>query len=104
MDIKKTRQILNEVLGQIKPGKDYEENIFQKTKLVIEKINKNNIGAKAVLGGSGAKGTWLKTFDADVFVLFDYKRYSGKSSELSEILEKILKKSFKKIIRLHGSR
>ena len=57
-----------------------------------------------MLGGSGAKGTWLKTFDADIFVLFGYAKYKDKSDELSNILEKILKKKFRNIIRLHGSR
>ncbi|MBI2655038.1 hypothetical protein HYX06_01295, partial [Candidatus Woesearchaeota archaeon] len=47
--------------------------------------------------------TWLRTFDADIFVLFDYNKYKDKSDRLSDILEKILKKNFK-ITRLHGSR
>ncbi|MEK6876995.1 MAG: hypothetical protein AABX63_06245, partial [Nanoarchaeota archaeon] len=55
------------------------------------------------LGGSGAKGTWLKTFDADIFVMFNYGRYKDKSGQLSDILGKSLKKHFK-ITRLHGSR
>jgi tRNA nucleotidyltransferase (CCA-adding enzyme) len=36
--------------------------------------------------------------------MFDYKKYMDKSDQLSDVLEKQLKKYFKKIIRLHGSR
>ena len=68
-------------------------------------INKNLKDAKAVLGGSGAKATWLtKAHDADIFVQFDYKKYKEKSDQISDILEKHLKKRFKKIDRIHGSR
>ena len=96
--------ILNEVLSEIQPDSNYEKEIFERLNEIIKKINQGQKNIKAVLGGSGAKGTWLKTFDADIFVLFDYKKYSDKSDKLSGILEKILKKKFKKIIRLHGSR
>ena len=100
----KIKSILREVLKEIQPDEDYEKEIFARLNTIIKKINSGQKNIKAVLGGSGAKGTWLKTFDADIFVLFDYKKYRDKSSELSEILEKILKKKFSKIIRLHGSR
>ena len=97
------KKLLLEVIKDIKPSKQYEKEILDKAKSIINKINKGIKDAKAVLGGSGAKGTWLKTFDADIFVKFDYKKFKDKSSSLSDILEKFLKKSFK-IIRLHGSR
>jgi len=99
----KINSILGQALNEIQPDKDYEKEIFERLNAIIKKINSGQKNIKAVLGGSGAKGTWLKTFDADIFVLFDYKKYKDKSNELSEILEKILKKKFK-IIRLHGSR
>ena len=51
----------------------------------IEKVNRMLGDAPAVLGGSGAKGTWLKNqHDADVFVLFpakyksDQKKYENR--------------------------
>ena len=100
----KIRQILDEVLEDIQPDREYEKDIFERLNVIIKKINKGQKNIKAILGGSGAKGTWLKTFDADIFVLFDYKKYKDKSDKLSDILEKILRKKFKKIIRLHGSR
>ena len=101
--MKNPRLLLNEVLKDIEPDEKYQKEIFSRIDEIIKKINKNKVGVTAVLGGSGAKGTWLKTFDADIFALFDYKKYSNKSPQISDVLEKILKKSFK-IIRLHGSR
>ena len=63
------------------------------------------IRAKAVVGGSGAKGTWLRGLhDIDVFVCFDYSTYKKRSAELSELLASAIKKAFKKHERLHGSR
>ncbi len=102
--MKNVKALLDEVLEEIQPDKDYEKEIFEKLNSIIRKINQNQKGIMAVLGGSGAKGTWLKTFDADIFVLFDYNKFKNKSGELSNILEEVLKKKFKKIIRLHGSR
>ena len=102
--MEKIKKILNEVLEEIQPGKNYEAEIFDKLNSIIKKINKSQKYARALLGGSGAKGTWLKAFDADIFVLFNYKKFKDKSDKLSDFLEKILKKNFNKIIRLHGSR
>ena len=102
--MKNIKNILNEVLEEIQPDKNYEKEIFEKLSAIIKKINQNQKNIKAILGGSGAKGTWLKTFDADIFVLFEYKKFKDKSDKLSDILEKILKKKLKNITRLHGSR
>ncbi len=96
-------KLLKEVLQEIRPSKEYEKEILNKADQIINKINKSIRDAKAALGGSGAKGTWLKTFDADIFVMFSYGKYKDKSNQLSDILEKSLKKHFKKT-RLHGSR
>ena len=97
--------ILEQALSQIKPAKDKEEEVNKRIGAILEKINKSLKDAKAILGGSGEKGTWLKeAHDADIFVLFDYKKYKDKSDKLSDMLEKHLKKKFSKIIRLHGSR
>jgi tRNA nucleotidyltransferase (CCA-adding enzyme) len=95
--------VLKEVLAEIKPTKEEDIFVDKRIKEFMSRIKVKE--AKVILGGSGAKGTWLKTTnDADIFVLFDYNKYMGKSDELSDILEKQLKKSFKKLIRLHGSR
>lgn len=98
------KSILKEVLEDIKPDEKYEKEIFERLNGIINQINKNQKYIKAILGGSGAKGTWLKTFDADIFVLFDYTRFKNKSDRLSDLSELILKRKFKKITRLHGSR
>jgi len=97
------KQLLLEAIEDIKPSKEYEEDILGKANSIINKINKGIKDAKAILGGSGAKGTWLKTFDADIFVKFNYSKFKDKSDKLSNILEAFLKKHFK-ITRLHGSR
>ena len=102
--MKNIKLILGEVLREIQPDKNYKKEIFERLNDIIKKINRNQKNFNAVLGGSGAKGTWLKTFDADIFVLFDYKKYKDKSDKISDILEKNLKKKFKKLIKLHGSR
>jgi len=97
------KQLLLEVINDIKPSKEYEKEILGKANNIINKINKGIKDARAVLGGSGAKGTWLKTFDADIFVKFNYNKYKEKSEKLSDTLEKFLKNQFK-ITKLHGSR
>lgn len=100
----KIKSILDEALKEIRPDKNYEKEIFEKLNSIIKKISHNRKGIKVILGGSGAKGTWLKTFDADIFVLFDYGKFKDKSDRLSDMLEKILNGKFKNIKRLHGSR
>ncbi len=63
-------------------------------------LKKNKLDAKAVLGGSYAKGVWLKEdYDVDIFVRFSMKY---KEDDLSKMLEKAMKKF--KTIKVHGSR
>ncbi len=98
------KEILDNVLGSIKPTKEEEKEVFDKVDFILKKINNSIRDAKAILGGSGIKGTWLKNaHDEDIFVCFDYTKYKNRSDELSDILEKKIKKKFK-IKRLHGSR
>ncbi|HIH42673.1 TPA: hypothetical protein HA246_03445 [Candidatus Woesearchaeota archaeon] len=106
---KKFMQIFDLVLLDIKPTKHDEKQLAARIDAFVAKIQKkfSKNHAKAFLGGSGAKGTWLKnSYDADIFVMFNYKKFAGKSAELSDILEKKLKSAFKhqKVNRLHGSR
>ena len=99
------KRILSDVLDEIRPLKEDEKEIKKDIDLLLNKINKNLKDANAILGGSGIKGTWLrKANDADIFVRFNYNKYMEKSQEISNILEKILKRNKLKIIRLHGSR
>ena len=95
------------MLERIKPssaeGKKREKVIAS----FLSKLNKQLGKATAIVGGSGAKGTWLqKGYDTDIFVLYEYQNHASRSEELSNLLEPRLKKAFKgvKIIRLHGSR
>ncbi|MBL7055832.1 nucleotidyltransferase domain-containing protein [Candidatus Woesearchaeota archaeon] len=97
------KKLLKEAIISIKPGKKYETEVLGKANSIIKKINSGLSNVTVQLGGSGAKGTWLKTFDADIFVKFDYKEYRNNSAGISDILEEFLKKHYK-IKRLHGSR
>lgn len=98
---------MNAVLSKIKPDKDERFKFNNITLHFLAKLNAKLKDAKAILGGSGAKDTWLSgNHDVDIFVLFDYNKFKSKSSQLSDLLQPILKKSFpkEKIQRLHGSR
>ncbi len=98
------KDIISEALNEIKPNKEEEKLVLGRANSILSKINKNLRDAKAILGGSGIKGTWLKKDnDADIFVKFNYKKYKDKGQELANILERHLNKRFK-LIRLHGSR
>ncbi len=95
--------VLEEVIKEIKPTQAEEAEVNLKIKNFLNKIKIKN--AKVVLGGSGAKGTWLReAHDADVFVLFNYNKYKDKNGKISDILSNELKKKFGKAARLHGSR
>ncbi|QQG38802.1 MAG: nucleotidyltransferase domain-containing protein [Candidatus Woesearchaeota archaeon] len=91
---------MEDILQKIKPTKKEEEELLKRINKVIKKVKIKD--AKVVLGGSGAKGTWLKgTHDVDIFVKFHYHL---KDKDISSLLEKALRKSFKKVERIHGSR
>ena len=91
--------VLKQVLNEIKPSEEEAKKVMSKVDAFIKKIKIKD--AEVFLGGSGAKGTWLKnTFDIDVFVRFDFEKYKDK--DISQILEKTLKPF--KPEKLHGSR
>ncbi|MBR9698916.1 CCA tRNA nucleotidyltransferase [Candidatus Woesearchaeota archaeon] len=95
------KALLQEVLKEIKPSKKEEKEVADRIKKVIAKVQKLLPQTKVILGGSGQKGTWLRTaHDADIFVRFPA---SQKSATLADILGKALKKGFS-VERLHGSR
>ncbi|MFW6231142.1 MAG: nucleotidyltransferase domain-containing protein [Nanoarchaeota archaeon] len=70
------------------------------------KLSEHGIDADVFLGGSSAKGTFLKgSFDCDIFVRFDYKKYAAFSHEISDILHKPLHElTAGNVERVHGSR
>ena len=101
------KEALHTILSQIKPSRKEQQHVASAIKSFLLALHKNLKDAKAILGGSGAKGTWLSgNHDIDIFVLYKYTTYKTQSKELSNLLEPMLKKSFptQKIERLHGSR
>lgn len=101
----KARDILDKQLEAIRPSDNELEAITESANELILKINKQLKGkASAFIGGSLAKNTLIRKerYDIDIFVRFSQK-YSGKGEEMSNELEKMLKK-FAKCERIHGSR
>jgi len=95
------QELLKKVLEQIKPSKVEEKKLLKIAKAVMKKIK--IFKAKPSLGGSAAKGTWLKNnHDIDIYVKFDMYKYEKEN--ISEILKKELIKKFSKVEVLHGSR
>ncbi len=93
------------ILKEIKPSKKEEDEIKKISDLFIKKLNVQlkEIDALAVVGGSFAKGTWLKgDHDIDVYVKFNYLKY--KEKKIDDILEKHLAFIFSDFVRIHGSR
>jgi tRNA nucleotidyltransferase (CCA-adding enzyme) len=98
---------MKQVLAKIQPSPQERKQVKTITTTFLTALNKHLKYAKALVGGSAAKGTWLSGgHDIDIYALFEYKKFKGKSGELSELLVKSLRKAFpqQKIERLHGSR
>ncbi len=99
--------IPDRIINTITPDKKEREQFNLVTKSFLTKLNAQFQDAKAILGGSGAKDTWLaEHHDVDIFVMFNLTKYRAKSAELSNLVELILKKAFPgvRITRVHGSR
>ena len=89
-------------LDLVKPSEEEVKHVNHIAGCFLEKLNKILKDAKAAIGGSVAKGTWLKGgHDIDIFVQYPLK---FKDKDISALLEKDLKKIFKDISRVHGSR
>ena len=96
-------KLLQSVLRTIKPN---EAEIQVKVDRIVKKLNnelkRQKIRARAVTGGSIAKGTFIKgDHDCDIFIKFDY---FYKFTDISKVLEVILRRSFRQVNVLHGSR
>lgn len=107
--MKEARKLLEEVKAGNRPTAEEGRKVAGAAKEFVAKLEKalkaSKLKAKPVVGGSGAKGTWLKGMhDIDVFVCFDYGKYKEKSGELSELLSTAVKRAFPRHERLHGSR
>jgi tRNA nucleotidyltransferase (CCA-adding enzyme) len=93
---------LENLKGDIRP----DMGILGEVQATVRQLNKcikaSKLKASCVAGGSVAKGTFLKgDFDVDLFVKFDYS-YGRKN--ISDLLEKVIRKCFKEYDRVHGSR
>lgn len=93
-------KFLKEIIKDNTPN----NSVLKEVGALLKKINcsfqKNKIKAKAVSGGSVAKGTFIKgDYDVDIFAKFDYKY---KEDDISNLLSKALK-GFK-AVKVHGSR
>lgn len=98
------KPILQPVLKDIVPSAEERSSTLAKVNKFLSALNSElkrvNVKARAVLGGSYAKDTWLSgDYDVDVFVAFDLRH---KEQNLSDLLERALKKW--KHERIHGSR
>ncbi|MDP7324118.1 MAG: hypothetical protein QF632_05150 [Candidatus Woesearchaeota archaeon] len=99
------KKVLEAALELVKPDENERKKVSDTVGAFLLKLNKGLKGMKAELGGSGAKETWTKGIrDADIYMKFSYGKYKDKSDEISDLLEKELKKRFSGIVRLHGSR
>lgn len=88
----------DEILKKIKPTKLEQVTINFKVRRFVKKLNRNLKAAEAIVGGSVAKGTFLKgEHDVDIFVLF--VNDTDISNKLAEALS-----IFKNVERLKGSR
>ncbi|MCC7574114.1 nucleotidyltransferase domain-containing protein [Candidatus Woesearchaeota archaeon] len=93
--------ILDKVLVDIMPSSDSLVVVNDFVNELNVLLEKKKVGAVAVLGGSTAKGTFLKDdFDADIFVKFDV---SFKGKDISGLLASVLKDNFV-FDRVRGSR
>ena len=59
------------ILKEIKPTKKEEEELNSKVAIFLRSLNDNLKEGKIVVGGSFAKGTWLRgQHDLDIFVQY----------------------------------
>jgi len=91
------------MLPDIKPSEQEEKEMLEAADVIVREIQSRFQDARVILGGSGAKGTWIKNeFDVDLFVAFDYEKYKARSDELADIVHEKIKDLNPE--RLHGSR
>lgn len=90
---------MKSLLKLVVPSKIEEFFLNLKVKRFVKKLRSCLKEGEIFIGGSFAKGTWLKgNYDIDIFVMFDY------DFRISDELEEYLKKAFRNAERIHGSR
>src|SRR3989344_1479453 len=86
--------LLEDVPEEIRPDeKKVKRHVNDTLKKLNSALKKSRVKAKAITGGSIAKGTFLRgDHDCDVFVRFNYKKYKdekeGNKGSISDILGK----------------
>ncbi|MAG45745.1 MAG: CCA tRNA nucleotidyltransferase [Nanoarchaeota archaeon] len=100
---------MKSVLNKIVPNREERRVLKKASRHMVKKINKKLKKARAVVGGSIAKKTFLKgDYDIDIFVQFDKKYYKNK--DISKVLHSRLKALFPEtskisgLHKIHGSR
>ena len=92
---------MKEVINEIVPSKKERERVDKLINNFIRKIKIKD--ALVLLGGSYAKNTWLSgNHDIDIYVAFNYDKYRKRN--ISTIVEKFLKKKFRNVGIIQGSR
>lgn len=100
MELERHNEILKEIKSSFKDDKGARKKADAFIKKIDTLLKKHNIKAKAILGGSFAKGTHLPgDFDVDIFVRFDMKY---KDEDISKILETAISTLHPSLV--HGSR
>ncbi len=95
---------LQTVLKNITPSDAERTYVKQKLTAILEKL-KTLPDVTCVVGGSYQKETWLSgNHDLDIFIQFPYKKYQHHSQTLATFIKKPLKKLFKSLTLVHGSR
>jgi tRNA nucleotidyltransferase (CCA-adding enzyme) len=85
------RKVVDSVLSRIRPDSSVKKKCQEVVFEISSEIKKAGIDADAVLGGSIAKGTFLRDdYDCDIFVRFALDKYRKK--DISALLKKILLK------------
>jgi tRNA nucleotidyltransferase (CCA-adding enzyme) len=103
----KINEVLKEALIEAKPSQEEINNIDNKLKDFLIKLNHRfkelRINAEVFIGGSYAKRTLIKKekYDVDIFVRFD-KKYIGK--DISGLVHRALEQIKSNPERIHGSR
>jgi tRNA nucleotidyltransferase (CCA-adding enzyme) len=101
-------KVTQTILKKYKTSKKEHDQILKKIESFLHDLRaaleREKIDAYVMLGGSAAKGTFLRhDFDCDVFVRFIYDEY--KEKDVSQLLEKALKHMKGTTYeRVHGSR
>lgn len=95
--------LLKKVLERVKPLKVQVHEVEGVVQRLNTALHVAGIDAECVVGGSFAKGTFLKNdHDVDMFVRFDVRTYHDQP--ISDLLEPVLNSLFKGVERIHGSR